>query len=350
MNKDKLLFIYPVGNIDGSAAQAEKIIPYLTKEFDVEILDAREYPTLPVGIVKLNMGVPIYLSKRFDDAIMKLKPDVIFLYAFDENIVMKISNARKIWKGKLVWVFGANFTEHFLVHKYFGDKNNLPIILTDFVSIPDLVIAPSMYASELASFLNAKKIAYVPTSIDVDSYTPTIYEGEKFISVGRFQPVNDYFTTLNAFRRIATEFPKTSYRLIGSGTYNSLYIRAIIEYQIEKRVDIFSTNPASYQEKADIALVPTITAMGVNNVVLEAMASGCFTIVSDVKGFGSLNSVIKIPSVDDLIGWYNAMKRVVENKDEAKKIILKQLREVEEYDSKKINPVYPRIIKKILED
>ena len=348
--KAKLLYIYALGSVDGAASQALKTIPYLTEEYDVEILDAREYPTLPVPITKYNNEVPLYVAQRIDAAIVKLDPDIVFLHAFDDTIAERVASARAAWKGKLIWRFGANFTEHFLVHPMYGEGSTLPITLTHFIPVPDLVIAPSMYAVGIASFFNARKTAYIPPTIDVDSYTPTMYEGKKFVSVGRFQTVNDHFTPLNAFRRIATEFPGTSYNIIGSGTYDTLYRAAVREYGLTQSVGVFTDDPAPYQEKADIGLVCTITAMGVNTVILEALAAGCYTIVSDVGGFDDLRSVTKVRNVDNLTGWYDAMRAAVSDRNMARRAIVKQFREVEKYDTGKVNILYPEIIRHILEE
>ncbi len=341
----KILYMYAVGAIDGVNSQARHIINAFKQKHTITVLDAREYSYLQQSIVKTKgILTDVYITNDLTEAVIELDPDYLFVHVFDQHIystIIKLKNSK--WDGRIIWRFGANPIEHFLVYRFWPLPNPRPVYLTNMVKEVDMIIAPSEYAGNTATFLGAEKVVVIPPCVDVNSYIPTPYEGKRIVAVGRFQPANCFFAVLNAFRRIATEFPDTKLTLIGSGSYDSLYRDATQKYVLEDQVRIISDNPAHYQEAADIALVPAVTAMGPNVVALEAMAAGCYTITSATGGLRELKTTIKV-NWDSFADWYFAIKKAITDHDMARYVIKRQLQEVEQYDAEVIKPLYNEAI------
>lgn len=147
---------------------------------------------------------------------------------------------------------------------------------------------------------NEGKIRIIPMGIDLYKFSPfrkikleeECKREKRILYVGRLVDIKGVKYLIAAMPEILRHHPDAILRIIGSGPdHDSLVMRAI-ELGLEENIQFLGTvnhiELSSYYQWADMFVLPSINIGGITEafgvVLLEAMASGCPVIASNVGG------------------------------------------------------------------
>jgi N-acetyl-alpha-D-glucosaminyl L-malate synthase BshA len=167
----------------------------------------------------------------------------------------------------------------------------------------DLITVNSTYMRRQLEFLvseDSAKIRVIPMGIDLAKFQESIsFDMKKkhktsqiILNVGRLIDWKGTIYLINAMPDIIQKYPDTILLIVGSGPEHPTLIQRVREQGLENSVSflgiISNEELLSYYHSADVFVLPSINkegkteALGV--VLLEAMASGCPVIGSNVGG------------------------------------------------------------------
>lgn len=144
------------------------------------------------------------------------------------------------------------------------------------------------------------KICIIPMGVDPEKYKKTLFLDMKkkhntshiVLSVGRLIDWKGTIYLINAMPEIIRHYPDTKLLIVGSGPEMDNLIQRVRELGLGNNVTFLGIVPneelSSYYHSSDVFVLPSINkdgkteALGV--VLLEAMASGCPVIGSNVGG------------------------------------------------------------------
>jgi L-malate glycosyltransferase len=168
----------------------------------------------------------------------------------------------------------------------------------------DAVTVNSSYMRhQLEAFMpdQGEKIRVIPMGIHPEKYNnigdfsdlKKVYPANNIIlSVGRLIDWKGTVFLIDAMPSVIRELPETLLLIAGSGPEKDFLIRRVQELGLEKKVTFLGTvsnqDLLSFYHSADVFVLPSINKVGKTEalgvVLLEAMASGCPVIGSNVGG------------------------------------------------------------------
>jgi sugar transferase (PEP-CTERM/EpsH1 system associated) len=104
-------------------------------------------------------------------------------------------------------------------------------------------------------------------------------------TAGRFAPVKDQASLIEAFNRLATDFPRARLLIVGEGDLDEQLHTAARTSEHQGRIEIRPTTPdmPEVYREMDLFALPSLNE-GISNTILEAMASGLPVVASSVGG------------------------------------------------------------------
>ncbi|WP_372590332.1 glycosyltransferase family 4 protein [Fervidobacterium pennivorans subsp. carthaginiensis] len=177
------------------------------------------------------------------------------------------------------------------------------------------------YRTQLAYIPN--KVRVIPNAVEVNKVnrTPPNREGDdksdkvKIIFARRFVPYRGTRIFTDAIKKVLEKFTNVEVTIAGDGpdrTYMEERLRGysnvkFIEYDVSKTFEIHSQH--------DIAVVPSIGSEGTSFSLLEAMASGCAVIATNVGGMTNIiinryNGILVNPAAEEL---YEAIEELIQD-------------------------------------
>ena len=158
----------------------------------------------------------------------------------------------------------------------------------------DAVTACSPDLQEQAVRLSNRDVALTEYGVDVNLFSPG---GEPqpgtVLAVGRLVHKKGFVELLHSFSQICKYYKNSTVKIVGEGPLLEPLREKASQLGIVERVQLpgaaqHSDLPALYRH-AEIVAVPSITDLsgnrdGLPNVLLEALASGCAVIASDIPG------------------------------------------------------------------
>lgn len=222
-------------------------------------LDSRDIP-----IYRLT-GSFIIKVVRFFLLLKKLKPDLLISYLLLPNILSGITGSllkirtfggirsSVLSKHKIHFYKLAHncFTRLTIINSYCGKEN----LIRKGFSSEKFVVIP-----------NAIKIGY-------KRHNSTYSKQINILSVGRFTPEKDYFTSLKAIKSLQLKGLSFKYTIIGWGTLLEKIKEFVLQLNISHFVEILIDPPniEDYYLASDIFLQTSLFE-GMSNTVLEAMS------------------------------------------------------------------------------
>lgn len=151
----------------------------------------------------------------------------------------------------------------------------------------DRVVAVSEDTKDLyAEFVNESKITTIPYGVDLDRFQVTDDpRGTDFLTVGHLIPRKGHTHLFEAFERVHAEIPDVGLDVVGEGPYGDRLRQEVRErglsevVQFHGRVD--RERLLGFYHRA-LAFVHPSLSEGYSHVRLEAMATGCPVIGTDV--------------------------------------------------------------------
>lgn len=195
----------------------------------------------------------------------------------------------------------AIHTAHTLARNEFGKLKRM--VLRYFYlrkKIIPVVISDANYEEFLSTYnLDSKYVRLIYNGIDIEKfYVKRSFQIEeiKLGHVGRFEEVKNHKTIIQIFNELINQGYKVSLRLVGKGSLLDYY-----KEQLNNKKVYFIEETSKVEEELkqiDFFVFPSIYE-GMPLSVIEAMASGCIVLCSNV---GGLNDLI----IDDMNGYkYN---------------------------------------------
>jgi glycosyltransferase involved in cell wall biosynthesis len=162
------------------------------------------------------------------------------------------------------------------------------------------VTACSPDLQEQAMQLSNRDVILTEYGVDVNLFSPGEEPQQgRVLAVGRLVHKKGFVELLHAFARIFKYYKNSTIEIIGDGPLLEPLREKALQLGLADRVQLpgaaqHSDLPALYR-RAEIVAVPSITDLagnrdGLPNVLLEALASGCAVIASDIPG---IRNVIK---------------------------------------------------------
>jgi glycosyltransferase involved in cell wall biosynthesis len=183
-------------------------------------------------------------------------------------------------------------------------KNRMLIILCRFiVRYSDMITVNSTYMKSRLELIVpgcCAKIRVIPMGIDPEKFkAPEFIDIKKkfqtehlVLSVGRLIDLKGTIHLINAMPAVLRQFPDTELLIIGAGPEKETLVNRTHKLGLENRVHFLGIKEIdelpSYYHAADVFVLPSINKYGKTEalgvVLLEAMASGCPVIGSNVGG------------------------------------------------------------------
>lgn len=162
------------------------------------------------------------------------------------------------------------------------------------------------------------KLYYVPNF----SATPTepvvkpdAKEGVNIIFARRFEPQRGTRLFMAVAKRLVKEYEDVRITIAGDGTDEKLLKSNLKSYPQVKFIRYQSQESLAIHADKHIAVVPTLGSEGTSLSLLEAMASGCAVVCTNVGGMTNIvidgyNGLMIAPEEEEL---YQALKRLIED-------------------------------------
>ncbi len=166
----------------------------------------------------------------------------------------------------------------------------------------------------------ANKIVVIPTGVDpfTRSLLPRSKKDITIVSVGRLMPHKGHQYLLEAFSKLAFEYPNVKLVILGGGYLLSEYEKFVKSFNLEQRV-IFTGHISrdkvdGWYQKSDIFCLPSLVDTN-PVVVIEAMSYGLPVVATDVGAVGEIvdkSGIIVEKNNSEQI--YKALKELIGNK------------------------------------
>lgn len=248
------------------------------------------------------LTLPYFYSRRLHERILRRirdeKFDLIYVYSssmaqyvFDVNDIKKIIDLADADSHK--WLQYAKHTLPPLSLIYYLEWFRLKRYEEKLARAFDQTIAISDDEKKLfATYIKDTEMDVVTNGVDLDYFKPSPngYDPKRIIFVGAM----DYFANVDAvlyfyrsiFPMIKREMQDVRFYIVGSNPTKS--VRRLIK---DKNVTVtgFVKDVRPYLERSSVCVIPLRIARGIQNKILEAMASGV-PVVTTTKGNGGINA------------------------------------------------------------
>lgn len=241
------------------------------------------------------------------------------------------------------------YTAHTLADKEFGCFKRY--LIGKFIKRGKIIavgISPEIRNSLASTYkFNLSNIPLILNGIDVDKYYHRKdFSGKITIGhVGRFEAVKNHRTIINVFLSLKKDYPDLTLRLIGEG---SLFLNYLEEFKHNEDI-IFVGKSENVQEELKqihLFLIPSFYE-GLPLAVLEAMASGCVIVGSNVGGLKDLIEEGKngylLNDPRDVVGFSEAIDNLLKNRELMLSMSFNNIQKVQDYDIKKTAKSYQKL-------
>ena len=227
--------------------------------------------------------------RALGDALAASEYDVIHAHAPPTGALLMAALAR--WSRRALWP-----TLVYTVHDSFYDykPRNKLLMIPVFAGFRRVVFcgrAASQSYPTLWRWLAGSRSRVVPNGADLDRVERVIASRSRYrddgrfrvLSVGRLEKVKDPWTLLSAFRRIADERARLTY--VGTGSLQTELADAIRTAGLDGRAELTGLIPRDdvFLRCLDSDLfVSSSVGEGLPVGVIEAMATGCPVVLSDI--------------------------------------------------------------------
>jgi glycosyltransferase involved in cell wall biosynthesis len=144
-----------------------------------------------------------------------------------------------------------------------------------------------------ASGLSKREVNLLPYGVDTEAFAPKLAQRQNVLAVGRLVHKKGFLELVDAFAEACKYDKHSMLTIVGSGPLMPELRDRAAQHRIADRVDlpgnIGRAELPSVYAGASIVAVPSVLDQGGNqdglpNVFLEALASGCAIVASDIPG------------------------------------------------------------------
>jgi phosphatidylinositol alpha-mannosyltransferase len=173
-------------------------------------------------------------------------------------------------------------------------------------------------------------IRIVPNGVDVDLFTngspaPDLPPGRQMLWTHRLDPQKGFRVAVEAFAKLAVQFPDLWFVVIGDGKERPLLDR--LPPEARSRVLRMGTVPhdrlPAYYAGADVLIAPAFGQESFGLVLVEAMAAGVPVVASDIAGYrqvvrNDVEGLLVPPGDPDALA--QSVRRVLTDADLARRL------------------------------
>lgn len=180
----------------------------------------------------------------------------------------------------------------------------------------------------------------------VNGNLPQPYTGERrkvIVVACRLHPQKNLLMLINAFSMLHKKYPDYKLEIYGQGEEKKKLENQIAKLGLEDSVNLLGFVEDIHQKMLDATMyVSSSNYEGISNSMLEALGMGVPTVVTDCP-VGGARMVIKneinglLVPVGDTNAFYEAMKKIIEDKNFMEKISKEALKILNEYPLEKIS-------------
>jgi len=364
----KVCYVITGLDIGGAELQLYQIIrrinPFLFSPVVISLLEFG-----PVKEKFIEAGIPIYSLKmkkklrgfisnqegiyRFFKILRKEKPDIVVLFMYHAIILGRLI-------GKLAGIH--HIISSFRISPAGDIKGRMQnLILRSTSWIDDLTCVNSeRVATEWVAkkVIIPQKLRVIPNGVDLPKFNSTHRRSRPkdvftWVAIGRLVPQKDFLTLIEAFKRVADVFPRSSLEIVGDGPLRKKLEDKSRDMGIENKVrvaGICESIPALLARAN--ALVLSSVWEGMPNVILEAMAAGLPVVATDVGGVQELvtdgeNGFLVPPK--NSVALADAMTRLMKLTEEERERMGRRGKEIaRRYDIEKIAKQWEKLFKEVL--
>ena len=210
--------------------------------------------------------------------------------------------------------------------------------------------------SDTLPFIRKSKITVIPNGVDLSKFKPSKSkrkQNEVFF-VGRLIYYKGLEVLLKAMKKVIEEIPEAHLNIAGSGKLREELEKLTKKLKLEKNVSFLGRISNEEMKKrfneSTVFILPSIhksEAFGI--VILEAMASGCPVITTDISGTvyaaGKAGIIVKNKSIEELA---KAIIKVLKSKRLQEKMSKQGLEHVKKFQWKNIAEMTEKVYKKVL--
>ena len=285
-------------------------------------------------IVHLHAPNPFNNTLASIALVLKRKPWVV---TYHSDIVGR----KGLFLGSLFWLY-KNLIQKYLV---LGLAKQVMPTSPQYVKISDTL-----------HFIPKRKITIIPNGVDLSKFKmkKTKRKSNEVFYVGRLIYYKGLDVLIKAMKKVVEEIPDAHLSIGGSGELKKELQKLTEELGLKKSVSFLGKVSNKEMEerfnKSTVFVLPSVhksEAFGI--VILEAMASGCPVITTDISGTvyaaGKAGLVVKNKDVDTLA---KAIIKVLKSKKLQEKMSKEGLKHVKKFQWKNIANMTEKVYKKVL--
>lgn len=248
------------------------------------------------GLPVVRFKMPPYMRIKKLTALLTTGSVLVYLRKFAPDVVHwhELSNAwlplRALIRAplKVVTIHSARFLRH-MKHPLGRLSNRLQLAFANFTITPDGELKKNVFK------LSASPVFSIPNGVDVDRFRPmsSLKGRDNFVVVcpRRLVPKNGVEYLLHAVPEILADFPKTEIWFAGDGRLMVRLRKMAEELKVDENVKFcghvpYERMPDLYRD-TDIVVIPSLVE-ATSLACLEAMASGCGVVASNVGGLAEI--------------------------------------------------------------
>jgi glycosyltransferase involved in cell wall biosynthesis len=235
-----------------------------------------------LGIAVVNLGVspakPLSLGRafvRFQRLVRREQPDVIHSTLIHANLLAE----------PMSWLGFPLICSHVVTDPWL---RNWQRVAERYAGMKATFLANSRAVAEslVAGGIQRRRIRVLHYGVDCNHFSPVGPEAdhlsgdEILLGVGRLQPQKGFADLVQAVA-LLPDHPAVV--LIGEGPLRELLSRRAQELGVRLEIIPAVRNIAPYLRRASVVVLPSLFE-GLPNVLLEALASGCTVVASDLPG------------------------------------------------------------------
>lgn len=218
----------------------------------------------------------------------------------------------------------------------------------------DTLVCQSQTVADYYSMIEKKSV--IPNPVDIENYPERVEESKppRIVSVGRLVPQKNTEMLIEAFSRIADEYPDTTVTVYGEGPERKKLEALIADTHLEGRFILPGTSRNVLETIRDAAVFAFPTEYeGFPNVLVEAIAMG-IPVVSTDFATGVAREIIDenvgvVVPCRDVNAFSNALSQLLSNDEKRKHIRSVSHSAIEPFEVKIVIEMWRVLFRTLLE-
>lgn len=277
----------------------------------------------------------------FEGSIVKtleqMSPDVVLVHTINKEVVEELGGIVKLFP--TVIRFGVNLYELLMRGEIGWNMIGSILMALDMV---DCIICPSELVAENLNTIGYLNTVVIPTAVDCQEWKLTNPEREIMVSMGRLEPIKNYFSAILIAKTVGQKRPQFSYKMCGAGAQRGELMNFIQLFGASWVQMLGYVDARDMLQEAKVFLQPSISE-NCSLSLLEAMASGVPVVASNIEGHAEGN--VRLEHLNDYV---LEIERLLDDSDYWKLRSEQVLKIAQQYDVRRLKICYEELLKKVV--